>query len=119
MAGVGLAFGAIFLSMIMEGGNPAAMFLIPPMILVFGGTIGAAMAGGMLKDGLALHVSAIRAFTAKVPSPADNVATIVKFAERARREGLLALEGDVQTVEDPFLRRALEMAIDGTDAHEV
>jgi chemotaxis protein MotA len=119
MIGVGLAVGAIFISMIMEGGQPAALILIPPMILVFGGTFGAAIAGGMMSDLKNLPKSMIRAFTAKAVTPAGSVQTIVKMAEKARREGLLALESDVAAVEDPFLRRALEMAVDGTDADEV
>jgi chemotaxis protein MotA len=119
LIGAGLALAAIFGSMIMEGGNVGAMFLIPPMILVFGGTIGAAMAGGVMSDAKSLPKSLTRAITAKVSSPAENVSTIVHFAERARREGLLALESEIGAVEDPFLRRALEMAVDGTDADEV
>jgi chemotaxis protein MotA len=119
IAGIGLALGAILGSMIMDGGSIGSMLLIPPMILVFGGTIGAAVAGGLLTDAKAMPKQMIKALTAKVTSPKDNVAIIVKMAERARREGLLALEGDVAKVEDPFLRRALEMAVDGTDADEM
>ncbi len=119
LIGAGLALAAIFGSMIMEGGNIGSMFLIPPMILVFGGTIGAAVAGSLMHDAKLLHKSLIRAITAKVSTPHANVDTIVKLAERARREGLLALEGEISAIEDPFLRRALEMAVDGTDSDEV
>lgn len=117
--GVGLALGAIVGSLIMDGGDIGSMFLIPPMILVFGGTFGAAAAGVMLDDLKRFPKSLIRAFTAKAVDASANVAVIVSMAERARREGLLALESDVSSVEDPFLRRALEMAVDGTDADEV
>src|SRR5437667_10374671 len=92
LAGVGLAFGAIFLSMIMEGGNPASIIVIPALVLVFGGTFGAAMAGGTLKDTLAVINSFKRAFLGKASQPGDVVETVVKLAEKARREGLLALE---------------------------
>jgi chemotaxis protein MotA len=119
LIGIGLALGAILVSMIMEGGNIGSMFLIPPMILVFAGTIGAAVAGTVMAEAKNLPKSLIRAFKAKVTPPHESVAIIVKMAERARREGLLALEGDVGAVEDPYLKRALEMAIDGTDADEV
>jgi chemotaxis protein MotA len=119
MIGGGLALGAIFVSMIMEGGNIGAMFLIPPMILVFGGTIGAAMAGALMHDVKGLHKALIRALTAKTSTPHNNVETIVRFAERARRDGMLALESEIATVEDPFLKRAFELAVDGTDADEM
>ncbi|MDT4945337.1 MAG: chemotaxis protein MotA [Pseudonocardiales bacterium] len=119
LIGAGLALTAIFGSVIMEGGNLGSMFLIPPMILVFGGTIGAAMAGALLRDAKSLPKSLTKAITAKVSTPHDNVQQIISLAERARREGLLALEADIANVEDPFLRRALEMAVDGTDSDEV
>jgi chemotaxis protein MotA len=43
----------------------------------------------------------------------------VKLADRARREGLLALEDAIKAVEDPFLRKGLELAVDGTDPEEL
>ena len=119
MIGAGLALAAILGSMIMDGGNIGAMFLIPPMILVFGGTIGAAVAGGVMSDAKQLPKSLIKALTAKVAAPTNSVETIVAMADQARREGLLALESGVAAVEDPFLRRALEMVVDGVDADEV
>jgi chemotaxis protein MotA len=119
MIGAGLALVAIVGSLIMDGGNIGSMILIPPILLVFGGTIGAAIAGGVMSDAKRLPKSLVKAITAKVSTPHDGVAIIVKMAEIARREGLLALESEVANVEDPFLRRALEMAIDGTDADEV
>jgi chemotaxis protein MotA len=112
--GAGLALAAIFGSVIMEGGNLGSMFLIPPMILVFGGTIGAAMAGTLMRDAKRLPRSLMKAITAKVSTPHDNVDTIVRLAER-----VLSLESEIAAVDDPFLKRALEMAVDGTDSDEV
>jgi chemotaxis protein MotA len=117
--GIGMALAAIVVSLIMDGGDIGSMILIPPMILVFGGTIGAAVAGGMMPDLKNLPKSIIKAFTAKAIDPSANVAVIVKLAEKARREGLLAMESEVASVDDVFLRKALEMAVDGTDADEV
>jgi chemotaxis protein MotA len=119
MIGVGLSLVGIFGSLIMEGGNIGAIFLIPPILLVFGGTIGAAIAGSVMRDAKAMPKTLIRAVTAGVGNSDDSVQTIVKLAERARRDGLLALEDAIKDLEDPFLRRALEMAVDGTDADEV
>src|SRR3954471_5397120 len=117
--GILLSLGAIFGSMVMEGGNPAGLFLPAPMILVFGGTIGAAMAGSLMHDVKATPKHLMRAVKQKASAPGASVETIVALATRARREGLLALEGEVAAVEDPFLRRALEMAVDGTDSDEL
>ncbi len=117
--GIILAFGAIFVSMIMEGGSPGALMVIPALILVFGGTLGAAMAGGVLRDTLGLGKLLMRAFTSKLPPVADVVDSVVSLAERARKEGLLALEDAAGALDDPFLKRGLELAIDGTDSEEL
>ncbi len=119
IVGIALAFAAVFGSMIMEGGNPAAIFLPAPLILVFLGTIGAGVAGGLLSDAKSAIAALVRAFTGKVSSADDVVESIVTLADKARREGLLALESAVRDVENPFLRDGLQGAIDGTDPEEL
>jgi chemotaxis protein MotA len=54
-----------------------------------------------------------------VPPATDQIQTLVSLAERARKEGLLALEAQVKAIEDPFLKRGLQMGIDGTDPEEL
>lgn len=119
LIGIVLALVAVLVSMIMEGGSPAALIIVPPMILVFVGTFGAAMAGGLLKDALGVGKLLKRGLLAK-PVPAGSlVETVVALADKARKEGLLALEDASRDVTDPFLKEGLEMAIDGTDPEEV
>jgi chemotaxis protein MotA len=55
----------------------------------------------------------------KVPPISDRIATLVSLAEKARKEGLLALEAQVKEIDDPFLKRGLQMGIDGTDPEEL
>src|SRR5581483_3777367 len=105
IGGILLAFAMIFGSQVMEGGNPASIILIPPMMLVFGGTIGAAVAGGILRDATGMVSQLKRAMTGKPSEPGPLVEVMVKMAERARREGLLALEDAAKEIEHPFLRR--------------
>jgi len=119
LVGIGVAFGAIFVSMILEGTAPMAIILIPPMLLVLGGTFGAGMAGATLADTRQFPSWIKRAFTGRVADPGDIVETVVMLAEQARREGLLALEDATRAVDDEFLRKGLEMAIDGTDPEEL
>jgi chemotaxis protein MotA len=119
IVGIILAFVIVFVATILEGGNPMAMFLVPPMLLVFVATFGAALAGGTLKDAISSIKGAIKAMTAKAPDSTETVTTIVSLAERARREGLLALEEAVKDVDDEFLRDGLQGAIDGTDPEEL
>jgi len=117
--GVVVALIIVFVVQILEGGTPASIILIPSMVLVFGGAFCAAMAGGVLKDALGVGGLLKRAFLAKVTPANVLVDDVVKLAERARREGLLALEDAVKTVEHPFLKRGLQLAIDGTDPEEL
>jgi chemotaxis protein MotA len=97
-----------------------AIVLLPPLILVFGGTFGAAIAGSAMAD-----IKKIGAWfkmalmPAAVPPVSDRIATLVGLAEKARKEGLLALEAQVKDIDDPFLKRGLQMGIDGTDPEEL
>lgn len=118
-AGLVLSFAAIFVAAILEGASPFEIFLMPPMILVFGGTFGAALAGSTLPDFLGTLKGLPRFLTAKVSPPNEVVGTVVTLAERARREGLLALEDAAKEIDEPFLKKGLELAIDGTDSDEV
>ncbi|MER7283774.1 flagellar motor protein [Dactylosporangium sp. NPDC000244] len=119
LAGIVLAFIAIFAAMILEGGSPGSIFLVAPLVLVFVGTLGAAMAGGMLKDTIGLVDSFKRVLLSKSAVYDSLVEDIVKLAEKARREGLLALEDAMKEVQDPFLKKGLQLAIDGTDSEEL
>ncbi|MEV7622122.1 flagellar motor protein [Actinoplanes sp. NPDC089786] len=117
--GIVVAVVIVFAVQILEGGNPASIILIPSMLLVFGGAFMAAMAGGVMKDAIGIGKLFQKALLAKVAPPTKLVDEVVKLAERARREGLLALEDAVKTVEHPFLKRGLQLAIDGTDPEEL
>jgi chemotaxis protein MotA len=119
LVGVIVALVIVFVVQALEGGSAASIILIPSMILVFGGAFAAGMAGGVLRDATGVGKLLKKAFTAKVRPPNMLVDDIVKLAERARREGLLALEDAVKTVEHPFLKRGLQLAIDGTDPEEL
>ena len=119
IVGVVVGLAIVFTVQILEGGSPASIILIPSMLLVFGGAFMAGMAGGVLKDATGAGKTLQKAFLAKVVPPTMLVNEVVKLAERARREGLLALEDAVKTVEHPFLKRGLQLAIDGTDPDEL
>ena len=112
IVGVVAGLAIVFVVQALEGGSAASIILIPSMLLFFGGGFAAAMAGGILKDATGVGAQLKKAFTSKVTPPTQLVDNVVKLAERARREGLLALEDAVKTVEHPFLKRGLQLAID-------
>ncbi|GAB7189408.1 flagellar motor protein [Kineococcus sp. NUM-3379] len=102
-----------------EGGAVGDILLPGPLVLVFIGTLGVGLMGGTLKDGKAIVGTMKKAFLSKVADAGDTVGVIVKLAERARREGLLALEDAIKDVDDEFLREGLQTAIDGTDPDDL
>ena len=118
--GLVVAFGAILGAVVLEGSSPMVIFThYQPILLVLGGTFGAAVAGGLLQDAKALVHWFKVAFTSKNVAPDESVDILVSLADKARREGLLALEDAIRDVEDHFLKRGLELAVDGTDADEL
>jgi chemotaxis protein MotA len=120
LIGFGLAIVALLATMIMEGSSPMAIILLPPMILVFGGTFGAAIAGSTMNDVKKIGAwFKMAVLPPAVPPVTERIQTLVTLAERARKEGLLALEGMVKDIDDPFLKRGLQMSIDGTDPEDL
>ncbi len=119
IAGVAVAMIAIIGSMILEGGNPAALIAPAALLLIFIGSFCAALASSTVPNMLGAIKWLVYAMTAKKADYESVVEPLVKMAERARREGLLALESEMEKVEDPFMRKGLQMAVDGTDPDDL
>jgi chemotaxis protein MotA len=118
-AGVGGAMVVIVAANIMEGGSPSALLLPAPMLLVWGATILISIAGGTMADAKSIVPNLKRALMGKAESSADVVPVVVGLADKARKEGLLALEDSIKDIDDPFLVKGVTMAIDGTDPEEM
>lgn len=120
-ATIGVSVGLVVIvgANLLEGGNPMSLLQLAPMLLVFGTTMAVTVAGGTMVDAKAAVRNLKRAFTTHVPPATDLVPQIVSLAERARREGLLALEDSIKDIPDPFLVKGVTMAIDGTDPEEL
>jgi chemotaxis protein MotA len=117
--GIGVGFGVVIASNIMEGGNPMSLLLPAPLLLVFGTTLLVTLAGGTMQDAKGSMAALKRAFTGNITPASDVVPAVVQLAERARREGLLALEDSLKDIDDEFLVKGVTLAIDGTDPDEV
>lgn len=116
LLGLALAFGGIIGGMVIEGGNPAALFNIPGLMIVIVGTIGAVMVSQPLANLLGLPKALMLAFFGGKQHDAPAIVnSLVTMADRSRREGLLALEAEIDTIHDPFLRKGVQLMIDGTD----
>jgi chemotaxis protein MotA len=115
VGGLLLAWGALVLSLVMEGGDPRALVNIPAFLIVFGGTLGAAAVSFRLSQIKSIPDILRKAFTSKEVDVPATIAVLVGLAERARRDGLLTLEADAEKAEDEFLERGIRLAVDGTD----
>ncbi|MGO4384486.1 motility protein A [Specibacter sp. RAF43] len=119
LIGIVIAFGSLVAMINLEGSSVGSVLLMPPMLLVFVGTISVGLAGSTFKDFLHSVKSLPKAFTAKPSPPAESIDTVVNLAEKARRQGLLSLEEDAGKTQDTFLRDALQNIADGTDGDEL
>jgi chemotaxis protein MotA len=99
----------------MEGTSPAAFLNIPAMLIVFVGTFGATLAGSTMDRMKAIPSLYKKAISPDAPDRSSQLETLVGFAERARREGLLALDDEVAELEDEFTKKGLQLVVDGTD----
>ncbi len=113
--GVVLAVGAIVLGIVLGGGTIGAMIDTTSILVVLIGTVGATVISFPLARILKIHTIVLKALFTQ---PADMAATIkdlVRYAEVARREGILSLENVIADMKDPFIVRGVKMAVDGTD----
>jgi chemotaxis protein MotA len=114
--GLILAFVGIIGGNVLEGGSPGALINIPGFMIVVVGTIGAVMVSQPLSVIVGLPKFLLKAFLGGAKH--DSAATVdlfVTMSDKARREGLLALEADVDSIHDPFTRKGVQLMIDGTD----
>jgi chemotaxis protein MotA len=120
LIGFVISLVALLLFMILEGADPMSLLFLPAIILVIFATFGAALSSFTMTDMKKMPAwFKMGALPAKVPAASQQIATLVTLAEKARKEGLLALEAQVKDIDDPFLKRGLQMGIDGTDPEEL
>lgn len=117
--GLVLAFGALIAMINLEGATIGSLLIPAPMVLVFGATIAVGIASGTVRDALHAVKSLPRAFRGERRTASSMIDTVVGYAEKARAEGLLALEQGLEDEKDPFLRQALQSIADGTDAEDL
>jgi chemotaxis protein MotA len=116
VAGILLAIGMILFGQHLEGGHASSILQATAALIVFGGTIGATMVAFPTKDFVRGLKMVGLAFGNTKHDLAALTTRIVELASVARRDGVLALEGQLPNIDDPFLRRALQFAVDGVDA---
>lgn len=117
--GIGLAFGALGLSAMMDGTSPAAFLNIGALMIILGGTGGVTLASVGMQSMKRVPELYKLAFSAEPPDMRGRLDLLVSLADQARREGLLALDAKLSEIEDSFTRNALQLVVDGTDPEMV
>jgi len=113
---VGIVFGIVLLlgSILIEG-SLSAFWSVSSLMIVLGGTL----ASTLINFPLAQVVGTIKiiriAFRNHTTEPAEIIGALVAFAEKARREGLLALEAEAEVIDESFLKKGIQLIVDGTD----
>lgn len=113
--GIVAGIGSLLLGYVLEKGTVGSLVQGPAALIVFGGTAGAVLASFALNDLKSFPKWLKIAFTNQSFGAAEAYQTLIRFAEKARREGLLSLEQELETVSDRFTRQGMQLVIDGTD----
>jgi chemotaxis protein MotA len=115
IGGLFLAVGGIAGGLVMEGGRLRDVAQITAAMIVLGGTIGAVMITTPLSVLIRAGRQLGNLFFSSTESLAERIEEIIEFATQARKSGIVSLESPAASIEDPFLRKALELAVDGVE----
>lgn len=119
LPGLLLGLASLVAMFLMEGGEIQSLFAPSAATLVFGGTFAATLISFPLERVLNLPRLFVKAITDRPLDERKLVELLVGLAERARREGLLALESELSRIEDRFVRSGVMLVVDGSDPETV
>jgi chemotaxis protein MotA len=110
--GILVAFGLVIAAL---GGDALLFFDLSSILIVCGGTIGAVLVTYPLESVLSVARIIKKTFLSKAQDPGELIAQFVDYATRVRREGILSLEAHLKNIPDEFLRKGLQLTVDGLD----
>jgi chemotaxis protein MotA len=118
LIGIVISFGLVIIS-ILIGGDGLWFVNAPSLMIVIGGTMGATLLAFPLKDVLSVFNVAKHVFMHKCQSANELIPLISGFAKKARQEGILSFESQLDDIDDPFLVKGIQMAIDGMESSAI
>jgi chemotaxis protein MotA len=119
IGGVFLAVAGILAGLIIEGGNLGQILQPTAAMIVFGGTMGAVLLQFPMSTVIAAFRSLGHVFAAHNKDNDELIRLLVAFANKARRNGVVSLDADLQAIHDPFLKQSLMLAVDGTEPNDL
>jgi len=117
---IGIVFGAACLVIsILLSGSLKSFFDVKSIFITIGGGLASTMIQYKLKDFSKIFKLIGLAFLNKTANALDTIALMVKLSEKTRREGLLAIESELEQIEDPFIKRSLQLVVDGVESETI
>jgi chemotaxis protein MotA len=117
--GVFVAIAGIVAGLLIEGGNIGQILQPTAALIVFGGTLGAVLLQFPLPTVIAAFRGMAHIFVAPRKESDAMAKTLIGFANKARRNGVVSLDADLQTITDPFLKQSIMLAVDGTEPNDL
>jgi chemotaxis protein MotA len=115
ISGVFVAVAGIVAGLLIEGGNLGQILQPTAALIVFGGTLGAVLLQFPLNTVVAAFRSLGHIFAAPQKYDSQLIHLLVAFANKARRHGMVSLDADLESIQDPYLKQALMLAVDGAE----
>jgi chemotaxis protein MotA len=119
IGGIAVALGGILGGLILEKGSIQDVAQTTAAMIVMGGTIGAVLVTTPLPVFLRALKGLGNVFFERAYSTGEMIETLIQFATKARKNGIVSLEMEATKIPDPFLRKSLSLAVDGTDMQEL
>jgi len=119
LIGLVMGIGAVLGGQILEGGSLHSIMQFTAAVIVFGGTFGAVFLSYPFQNVLGAFRDIRIIIKEPVSDPAEIISQITKYANKARKEGILSLEKEIKNIQEPFLSKALTMAVDGVEPNTI
>jgi len=119
IGGLVLAIVGILAGLLIEGGNVSQIAQPTAAMIVLGGTIGATMVNFPLPVVMTAFSKLTHVFFDKGTDSKSIIQEMVRYANKARKEGIVSLDTELEKISDPFLKKALMLAVDGTEPEEL
>ncbi|MBI5557109.1 MAG: flagellar motor protein [Deltaproteobacteria bacterium] len=119
LLGILLGFGAVFGGQVLEGGHISALIQPTAFLIVVGGTLGATLVSFPLGVIFKALRDAKKALVYTEREPGQIIKTLAGYADKARRNGLLALEDEAKRSPDRFIKKGVSIMVDGGDAKQL
>lgn len=115
LLGMIIGFGGLIVGFLMEGGSPVTLIGLSALVIILCGTCGALIVSFGMKQFMTIPRLFKDAMKAALGPSKELVQLLYNFAEKARREGLLSLEDDIDKLGDEFLKKGIRLVVDGVD----